>query len=59
MKAKLTDSKSLLKFIFNQMEKLDKNKINPDIARAQAALARQANNTLRIRMDAENNAKTK
>lgn len=40
------NSRSFLAFIFNQMEKLDKGEITPDIASAQAKLAKQANNVL-------------
>jgi len=41
-----TNSKSLLQFIFDQMEKLDKKKINCQEAQAQAKLAKEANNVL-------------
>lgn len=36
----------MLAFIFNQMDKLDKGKINVETASAQAKLAKQANNVL-------------
>lgn len=40
------NSKSLLHFLFNQMEKLDKNEITVQEGQAQANLAKQANNLL-------------
>ena len=40
------NNKSLLSFIFGQMEKLDKNEIDVQTASAQANLAKQANNAL-------------
>lgn len=40
------NSKSLLHFIFNQMEKLDKKEITVQEGQAQANLAKQANNLL-------------
>lgn len=40
------NTKSLLAFIFNQMEKLDKGDIDANTACAQAKLASQANNIL-------------
>lgn len=40
------NNKSMLAFIFNQMEKLDKNEIDVQTASAQANLAKQANNAL-------------
>jgi hypothetical protein len=40
------NNKSVLHFIFNQMEKLDKKEISENEAKAQAALAKQANNCL-------------
>ena len=45
------NNKSLLHFIFDQMEKLDKNEINVDQAKAQANLAKQANNSLKYELD--------
>jgi len=48
---KPVNNKSLLHFIFDQMEKLDKNDINVDQAKAQANLAKQANNSLKYEMD--------
>lgn len=40
------NNKSLLSFIFNQMEKLDKNEIDVPTALAQSNLAKQAINSL-------------
>jgi len=40
------NSKSLLHFIFNQMEKLDRKEITVQDGQAQANLAKQANNLL-------------
>ena len=40
------NTKSLLSFIFRQMEKLDSGEIDPNQACAQAKLASQANNLL-------------
>lgn len=40
------NNKSMLSFIFSQMEKLDKNEIDVQQASAQANLAKQANNAL-------------
>jgi hypothetical protein len=41
------NSKSLLAFIFNQMEKLDSKEIDVDTASAQSKLVQQANNLIR------------
>lgn len=38
------NTKSLLHFLFDQMEKLDKNEIDVPTAQAQASLAKQTNN---------------
>ena len=40
------DSKSLLQFIFDQMDRLNKKEIDCNQAHAQAKLAREANNVL-------------
>jgi hypothetical protein len=40
------NNKSLLHFVFGQMTKLDKKEIDIDTAKAQASLAKQANNAL-------------
>jgi hypothetical protein len=44
---KPVNSKSLLAFLFNQMEKLDNKEIDVDTANSQAKLAQQANNIIR------------
>ena len=49
-----TNNKSLLHFIFNQMEKLDKKEIDIDEAKTQALLAKQANNALKYELDRAN-----
>lgn len=43
---KPVNNKSLLHFVFDQMEKLDEGKISPEQAKEQANLAKQANNAL-------------
>ena len=45
------NNKSLLAFIFNQMEKLDSNDITVEQAKAQANLAKQANNSLKYEIE--------
>ena len=45
------NNKSLLHFIFDQMEKLDKSEIDVDQAKAQGVLAKQANNAMRYELD--------
>jgi hypothetical protein len=45
------NNKSLLHFLFDQMEKLDSGAIKIDQAKAQAALAKQANQALKYEMD--------
>ncbi len=40
------NTRSMLAFIFDQMNKLDKGEINVETASAQAKLAKQANNVL-------------
>jgi hypothetical protein len=45
------NNKSLLHFIFGQMEKLDSGKTDVQTARAQAELAKQANNALKYEND--------
>jgi len=64
---KPTNNKSLLHFIFDQMDKLDRKEIDSDEARTQALLAKQANNVFKYENDrakvlmdlAEHNAKFK
>ena len=41
------NTKSLLAFVFNQMEKLDNKEIDVDTANAQSKLVQQANNIIR------------
>ena len=45
------NSKSLLAFVFNQMEKLDKGEIDNAQAREQSNLVKQANNLLKYELD--------
>jgi hypothetical protein len=45
------NNKSLLAFIFDQMAKLDNNEITTEQAKAQANLAKQANNSLKYELD--------
>lgn len=47
----LKSNKDLLQFIYGQMEKLDKQKINIEEAKAQANLAKQANNIMKHELD--------
>ena len=51
---KPTNNKSLLHFIYDQMEKLDNNEIDVQQAKAQADLAKQANNMLKYELDRTN-----
>ncbi len=48
---KPVNNKSLLHFIFDQMEKLDNDQIDVQQAKAQADLAKQANNMLKYELD--------
>lgn len=50
------NNKSLLAFLFNQMEKLDSKEIDVEQAKAQANLAKQINNSMKYELDL---AKTK
>lgn len=45
------NSKSLLHFIFDQMDKLDKGEKQIEEVKAQALLAKQANNILKYELD--------
>jgi len=45
------NNKSLLHFIYGQMEKLDRKEIEVQEAKAQADLAKQANNMLKYELD--------
>jgi hypothetical protein len=49
-----TNNKSLLHFIFDQMDKLDKKEIDINEAKTQALLAKQANNALKYELDRAN-----
>tara|TARA_R110002050_G_C8769671_1_gene500315 strand:- start:54 stop:290 length:237 start_codon:yes stop_codon:yes gene_type:complete len=48
---KPVNSKSLLGFVFEQMEKLDKGEIDNAKAREQSNLIKQANNLLKYELD--------
>lgn len=48
---KPVNSKSLLSFVFSQMEKLDNNEIDVAQAREQSNLVKQANNLLKYELD--------
>ena len=48
---KPVNSKSLLAFVFGQMEKLDSGELDNDTARSQASLVKQANNLLKYELD--------
>ncbi len=48
---KPVNSKSLLAFVFGQMEKLDAGTINTQQAREQSNLVKQANNILKYELD--------
>lgn len=51
---KPVNNKSLLHFIFDQMEKLDEGNITVEQAKAQGNLAKQANNALKYELDRTN-----
>jgi hypothetical protein len=51
---KPVNNKSLLHFIFDQMEKLDKGEIDTHQAKAQAELSKQANNMMKYELDRVN-----
>lgn len=46
-----TNNKSVLHFLFDQMEKLDKKEITVDEAKAQAQIAKQVNNCMKYELD--------
>lgn len=48
---KPVNSKSLLSFVFDQMEKLDSDEINVQQAREQSNLVKQANNLLKYELN--------
>jgi hypothetical protein len=52
--AQPVNSKSLLSFVFGQMEKLEKNEIDVETAKAQAKLCKQANNLLNYEINRTN-----
>ena len=45
---KPVNTKSLLAFVFDQMEKLDNGEITVEVASAQSKLTQQANNLMRL-----------
>jgi hypothetical protein len=45
------NNKSLIAFLFDQMNKLDENKITAEDAKAQANLAKQVNNAMKYELD--------
>ncbi len=47
----MNNNSDLLKFVLQQMAKLDKGEIDTEQAKAQANLAKQANNSLRYELD--------
>jgi hypothetical protein len=48
------NNKSLIAFIFDQMEKLDSEQITVEQAKAQANLAKQVNNAMKYELDLVN-----
>lgn len=48
---KPVNNKSLIAFIFEQMDKLDNNTIDVEQAKAQANLAKQVNNAMKFELD--------
>tara|TARA_R110000868_G_scaffold210972_2_gene461033 strand:+ start:1076 stop:1315 length:240 start_codon:yes stop_codon:yes gene_type:complete len=48
------NNKSLIAFIFDQMEKLDTQEITVEQAKAQANLAKQVNNAMKYELDLVN-----
>jgi len=51
---KPVNNKSLLAFLFDQMDKLDKKEIDVETAKAQSNLAKQVNNAMRYELDLVN-----
>jgi 23S rRNA G2445 N2-methylase RlmL len=51
---KPVNNKSLIAFLFDQMDKLDENKIDVETAKAQANLAKQVNNAMKYELDLAN-----
>jgi len=48
------NNKSLIAFLFDQMEKLDSNTIDVEQAKGQANLAKQVNNAMKYELDLAN-----
>jgi hypothetical protein len=48
---KPVNTKSLIHFVFDQMDKLDKKEIDVQTAKAQSDLAKQINNVLKYELD--------
>jgi hypothetical protein len=48
---KPANNKSLISFLFEQMDKLDRSEIDVNTAKAQADLAKQVNNSLKYELD--------
>lgn len=53
---KPVNNKSMISFLFNQMDRLDKGEIDVQTAREQANLSKQVNNAMKYELD---RAKTK
>lgn len=51
---KPVNNKSLIAFLFDQMDKLDSNQIDVETAKAQANLAKQVNNAMKYELDLAN-----
>jgi len=51
---KPVNNKSLIAFLFDQMEKLVENTIDVETAKAQANLAKQVNNAMKYELDLAN-----
>jgi copper(I)-binding protein len=51
---KPVNNKSLIAFLFDQMDKLDSNQIDVEQAKAQANLAKQVNNAMKYELDLAN-----
>ena len=48
---KAVNNKSMIAFLFDQMDKLDRKEISVDDAKAQANLAKQVNNSMKYELD--------
>jgi hypothetical protein len=51
---KPVNNKSMIAFLFNQMDKLDKDEITVEKAREQANLSKQVNNAMKYEIDRAN-----